>query len=258
MWILAVLRRLTGRVRALKRESNKPTLKMHALNKDENLRIYRCTFTGADKKTDLTRLASLAKDQRIEFGILYSRSSTANRFPRPAWLESFYSKEIPYKAAHLCGQYVREVIRGNLDLDVAYHYDRIQWNFHAEPLPADHELAKVLEQFPEKEFIFQMDGVNNSTFHQLRSKYKNIYPLHDLSHGEGVLPENWDALIPGVHNAYAGGLGPHNLEEQLRQLEKVVGDTSISIDMETWVRDEKDWFDLDKVAECFEMVKKYF
>ena len=47
------------------------------------------------------------------------------------------------------------------------------------------------------------------------------------------------AILGGL-GAYAGGLGPDNLEEELKRIEEVAGDRTIWIDMETKVRSDGD------------------
>ena len=83
---------------------------------------------------------------------------------------------------------------------------------------------------------------------------KNISALFDLSHGTGVLPDQWPATLNFVKCGYAGGLSPENLELQIKAIERIVGDTPIWIDMETHVRSNMDaQFDLSKVRTCLEI-----
>jgi phosphoribosylanthranilate isomerase len=74
--------------------------------------------------------------------------------------------------------------------------------------------------------------------------------------GRGVLPENWQGVVPNHFTGYAGGLNPDNLEEALININKAVGDNEIWIDTETGVRTD-DKLDLEKVVKFLEIAKKY-
>ena len=83
----------------------------------------------------------------------------------------------------------------------------------------------------------------------------NCSTLFDLSHGAGVLPEQWPKPLPGIRCGYAGGLSPDNIKEQLTLISAAVGDTPIWIDMETHVRSNNDrLFDLGKVEQVLKVL----
>lgn len=94
----------------------------------------------------------------------------------------------------------------------------------------------------------------------------DIKPLFDFSGGHGVYaPSKWavhekdsELLSRGV--GFAGGIGPENTINVVRQIEEnlVIGseflvNTQIWIDMESGVRTE-DWFDLRKVEQVIRQI----
>ena len=83
------------------------------------------------------------------------------------------------------------------------------------------------------------------------------FNLFDLSGGAGTLPKKW----PQARNfycGYAGGLSLDNLSEQLKLIEKSVGDRTIWIDVETHIRSEDNKvFDLEKAERFLEIAKPY-
>jgi hypothetical protein len=60
---------------------------------------------------------------------------------------------------------------------------------------------------------------------------------------------------------YAGGISPDNVEKKLRTLLEYDSDERFWIDMETRVRTEDEWLDLDKVERvleiCDPIIKEY-
>ena len=72
------------------------------------------------------------------------------------------------------------------------------------------------------------------------------------------MPEYWCGPIH-IYNGYSGGLGPDNLESELRKIEQVTKpEDEIWIDMETKIRsDDNKTFDLNKVRRCLEIVKPW-
>lgn len=70
------------------------------------------------------------------------------------------------------------------------------------------------------------------------------------------MPTTWPKPFSNVRTGYAGGLNPDNLEEQLTKIAAVVGNNSVSIDMESGVRTNNE-FDLDKVRRCLQMAKDF-
>lgn len=182
--------------------------------------VNRVTLTGPNQKTDLAELVSISqKYPFVEWGILLSKASMGSspRSPNRTWMQElydvkhdvFYGQLIPggQLSGHLCGRWVRDVCKGEWtfldDLGhIAEMFDRIQLNFHAEVHRLDRD--KFIRGFTNgpgkryaernglgRQFIFQMDDVNNDILDVAREAGINAVPLFDLSGGAGVLPENW-------------------------------------------------------------------
>jgi hypothetical protein len=237
------------------------------------MNLSKVTMTGADDSINPEKLFELsAKFPYAEWAILLSRNSRGgNRFPSLKWMNrlaaldnDFFDFEMQY-SGHLCGAYVREFLMGNTDFvkeigDIWDLFQRIQINTHG----IKHEYDKVkllnaLAQYPEKEFIFQYDNANKEILdYVVANSEVNVSTLFDLSHGAGVLPEEWPLPIEGIKCGYAGGLSPENVSDQIKLIESKIGDAEIWIDMETKVRSNNDTlFDLTKVESVFETCKAH-
>lgn len=233
------------------------------------MNISKVTMTGADdgvNQEDLFRISE--KFQFVEWGILLSRNSRGgNRFPSLKWMnrlealdKDFYDFEMQY-SGHLCGGFVREFLMGDTSFvneigDIWELFQRIQINTHGVEHNFDKtKLLNAIAQYPEKEFIFQYDNVNKEILdYVVANSEVNVSTLFDLSHGAGVLPEEWPMPIDGIKCGYAGGLSPENIKSQIELIESKVGDTEIWIDMETKIRSKNDkLFDLKKVITVLEI-----
>jgi hypothetical protein len=218
--------------------------------------------TGADDSVEPKRLYEIWKQYPlVEWGILFSaKYEDSARFPSRAWLIDLgiLLQRGMAASAHLCGEYMRPMLCEWVMKAMPFSDDfqRVQLNFHGilqHPI-WPRLLANVNKLM--KPIIVQMDGVNDRIYTFLRAAYPFTYPLFDRSGGAGIVPEQWPAPIG--YCGYAGGLGPDNLEAELVRLEQVVGDREIWIDMETHVRsDNNKVFDLDKVARCLDIVRKF-
>lgn len=237
------------------------------------MKLTKVTLTGADDSVTPEDLFKLSKRYPfVEWGILLSRNSVGQkRFPSKKWLDNltkkrrFVEREINF-SAHLCGGYVREILKGNLGF--IYNeitpatwrlFQRVQINTHGQL----HEyttdgIATFIETYYTKEFIFQYDDVNTGIFREA-GKYMETSFLFDLSHGAGVLPEEWPEPIEGRQCGYAGGLGPDNVEEQIKMIsKKVPANYELWIDMETKIRDRNDTeFSLKKCDKVLKICKPY-
>lgn len=236
------------------------------------MKLDRVTITGADDSIDPTDLIPLARDfPFVEWGILFSAARLGiPRYPSRAWLSALskVAWQVPMKlSAHLCGQWVRDfVLKAKFTWKEEYkpyemQFDRVQLNFHGE----FHRRASgfetlLLDEIPRaeghgmksrrgKQFIFQLDGQNDPTFHELEPWMQgSLVPLFDASGGRGQSPKEWPKAFPSVYCGYAGGLGPDILTTQLSLISQAAGDARVWIDMESGVRSDDDArFDLEKV-----------
>lgn len=234
------------------------------------------TITGADDSTDIEDLVSLSREfPFVEWGILVSQTAEGRyRFPSRKWIDQLVRRvrelREPLKlSTHVCGRWVRRLMVGELDwlelpmiIDIT---DRIQINTHAEQHASTTGLitsltdAKSISTKEENlEFIFQWDGVNNHlTYAALAYGFK-VSALFDTSGGAGQLPSSWPMPAREFPCGYAGGLGPDNVEDQLRIIEQRCIDRDFWIDMERRVRSEDDSrLDLDKVRRVLEESKPH-
>lgn len=223
--------------------------------------LDRVTITGADDSVHPDNLLALSRDfPFVEWGILVSMSRAGSpRYPSADWIRRL---QAPRLSMHLCGRFVRALLLGEVmfPLWLLDGFDRVQLNFHAEHLALDSELFRqALRSLGNRQFIFQVDGNCGNAFFEkaLMDAEIDAVPLFDVSGGAGVLPEHWPRSVYGrggfqsgsmLYHGYAGGLGPHNLVEQLPAIAAAAG-CRHWVDMETHVRSEDDQtFDVTKVA----------
>lgn len=224
------------------------------------MKLDRVTVTGADDSIDPRELIKLSiRYPFVEWGILLSRSQEGKaRFPSVNWMVDLEHIAEDWDAkfsGHLCGQWVRALLRGSNRFVTERPYlsqmfQRVQLNFHAEPHDVtEGELIARLREWNREEYILQFDNVNNLLLGALWHGGLRATPLFDLSGGAGVEPLEWPAPI-GEYCGYAGGLHPDKLAAQLERIALAAGRSRIWIDVETHVRSNEDkQFDLGKVEQ---------
>ena len=231
------------------------------------------TVTGADDSVKPEDLSSIArKDPIIEFGILLSKRQRGHkRFPSEVWLEKLYrvwSHTGINLSGHLCGQWVSDLLVGKPTFfeefgSIWRMFKRIQLNFHAQTNIAVNMLklpGLLREYFFDTPIIFQIDGVNDEIFHQMKiGTDLSVFPLYDKSGGIGLLPDEWPKQHPNQYSGYAGGLSPDNLEVEIEKISKAASRIlPIWIDAETLLRSKDDTlFDLEKVLLFLKAAKPY-
>lgn len=221
------------------------------------------TVTGADERTsipELRRLVDLSPGD-VEIGLLWTKTPEGrNRYPSEAWIADAVQGLTPHVAVHICGgkarlerpeflaQAGRVQVNGTVtQVDLVsycaqYAHVITQWRVGMSPY--------LLAHYP-------------PTNHQL---------LVDASGGEGKSPEGWQrpqAWSPEYQKTitaamkpvgYAGGLGPHNLPEELPKIDQanVGGPTRYFwVDMEGRLRTPDDWFSIPLAAEAIRQVLAY-
>lgn len=233
--------------------------------------ITKVTVTGADDSIEPKALAELfAKYPFVEWGILVSKNNVGKaRFPSVFWIQELMKTEnVGPLSCHLCGTWVRELAKGNIEAIVAMKtevwdkFARVQLNFHAIPHLFSVALGDVVKNYPNKEFIFQFDQVNNDGIIKalVANGQPNVAVLFDKSGGAGVLPDEWPDHMPDgtIRCGYAGGLSPDNVVAEIQKIEAKAGPNNIWIDVETHVRSNDDaLFDLEKVERFLEACKPY-
>jgi hypothetical protein len=231
--------------------------------------ITKVTITGADDSIVPKSLVDLSgKYAFVEWGILVSRKHFGiYRFPGMDWLKELcklWIRNDMKLSCHLCGEYVRDLAKGGKQAinELGYMWDmfeRVQINFHTIPHEFSPKLFDILMSYPEKEFIFQYDAVNDHIVEKAKdSGVDNCSILFDTSGGKGILPEAWPAPPEWINCGYAGGISPDNIKTQMILIEDTVGRTKTWIDMETHVRSDNDArFDLGKVEQCLKIADEF-
>lgn len=233
--------------------------------------LTRVTITGADDNTRISDLLALSAEFPFaEWGILVSmRHESSPRFPSGKWMGEFVDAVLEKDIAvsmHVCGNWVRRMVKGELvwtELpEVRRVARRVQINTHAEEHISTVRGLDWIALHAERQFIVQLDGVNDLFFDAASYRGMNVAGLFDCSHGAGVLPKTWPWVADGRHYGYAGGLGPHNIEAQL----KIIGGQRRGpglpqipywVDMEGQVRNEAGDLDLDKVRRVLKIAASF-
>jgi Phosphoribosylanthranilate isomerase len=236
--------------------------------------LEKVTITGADDSTPIDDLLSLSKEfPFVEWGILVSAKSEGHyRFPSRKWIDALV-KQANYRvrelnplnlSTHVCGRWVRCLFVGALDWSelpsVISISQRIQINTHAEEHVSTLGLLSNLSSLtlPQRQFIFQWDGVNDHFIYAPLAKQFDVAALYDTSGGAGRLPSTWPSPQVDFPCGYAGGLGPDNVEGQLAIIEHRCAGRDYWIDMERRVRtDDDSRLDLDKVRRVLEICKQH-
>jgi hypothetical protein len=202
------------------------------------------TFTGLDARTDLHRVQKLSDLYPVEWGTLFSpkQQGVHNRYPDVDTVVSislFLSNERHImSAAHVCGAHARTIMAGDIpDIDFS-PFSRIQVN-HTAPD------AEVLAAFQTR-----VKPNLNAVIAQVRGDFPTSHPifwLYDPSGGKGISQKEWPVHTDqNVMVGYAGGINPSNISDVVEQIGSRTGQGPYWLDMESGVRSDDDWLDLDK------------
>ncbi len=221
----------------------------------------RITLSGIDERTNLQRLIDLIpRDQlyKVEFAILLSANPEGrHRYPTLDYIEDYVDNitklnENVNFAIHLCGGTARSnALKGkyNYLLNDPEEIKRIQVNGKVS--------LEELEQFTQKFYqqIITQHVPYNLGLNIVNEEIGNGNHalLVDASGGNGISPKEWIAPETNKFVGFAGGLGANNLEQELVRI-KQVSKPGVWVDMESSLRDENDWFDIDKALKCIELV----
>lgn len=235
------------------------------------MKLHTVTITGADDSTDIQQLVDLSAEfPFVEWGILVSKKEEGNsRFPTREWIDRFGKSADDHNlkvGMHLCGRWSRDFCVGKLDFvelpSVANFAQRIQintWGYNyadSRPVMFDWPLAGDRSS---KCFIFQWTLVGEMLTNNALDKGYLVSGLFDGSGGHGLLPSlGWPSsrYFP-FPMGYAGGLGPENISEQLRQIMYYSKASTFDawIDMEKRVRTEDDsQLDISRVRRVLEHI----
>lgn len=200
------------------------------------------TLTGADEHTDPQKLQHLM-GMGAEIGFLYTYSPDGrNRYPRLGWISEMCRFLVGTKALHVCGSRARaELAFGRLDW-VLTNFDRIQINGYLDSTI----VSLFCRVYSTQTIITQHNDHNVPLLSMLQS---NHAVLIDKSGGRGQLPAQWERPVTDKLVGFAGGLGPDTLAEQLPKIAAAADGKAFWIDMENGLRDEDDWFSLEKAEQ---------
>lgn len=233
--------------------------------------IRYCTFTGIDASTDFERVVALSTSYPfLEWGVLYSpvQAGSHPRYMSMPQIQSFVERAESAGvnvALHVCGDGVREALtQSNPALeDVLNKVGRTQLNLDASAVStrALGQDLRGLRGIRDIRVILQWNDRNEAALRQLRSDGSDFEFVIDASLGRGVTPTSWpsrDELgMTGRPMGYAGGLGPHNIAEQLPLINAAAAGRLFWIDMESGVRTPDDKLDLDKCERVAQTVSRH-
>lgn len=223
------------------------------------------TFTGVDEQTDIDRLVSIQERfPKAEFGVLMSRHWQDNgpRFMSPESIEKLRGRGLRL-SAHLCGGFARDMFYkdGFYNIDKEYPlllemFRRIQLNVST----CDPGIvgSGCFMPVTAHEVIIQQ-GSSHAIFNLCHTACGDtVSILLDQSGGTGKdTPIEVPAYLRRCHVGYAGGIGPDNVIEKLREITASEFTGRFWIDMESGVRTD-DRFDLDKVEQVCQQVYDEF
>ena len=201
------------------------------------------TFTGADDRTSLTRMDAIARAFPVEWALLQSPSDRDARFPSLQARDEMLAVA-GRKALHLCGGFAKTAAALRVDPSLPLDkVERIQLNGR---IPNRDLLPRLAADF-NVDVILQTRG---DAFPQ----DDRCHFLFDASGGRGRIAEVFPPLPSGPKPfGFAGGFGPDTVRDLLTRIDGE-SDGVFWIDMEGRVRDERGWFDLDKVERVCEIV----
>ena len=202
--------------------------------------MIRCTFTGLDRHTKLEELPL-----GYEYGILMTQKPEGrNRYPSMAEIGNIAGK-MKYRlghdklALHVCGSGARKFMLEESSSVFTTVFPRIQINGGVTMT----RLKEFCEKFSNCTVITQHTDQNKNI---VRSGIPNHVILVDGSGGNGVSPERWGRPTSTQEVGFAGGLGVDNIVSEVERI-KAVATGDWWIDMEGKLRDENDWFDVERV-----------
>jgi len=213
--------------------------------------MINLTLTGADETVDVDMLREMRflEPENLEFGILVSWDTARPRYPRYPWIARAI-QALPYKCAlHICGGNARKfLLRGDYDEEVR-HASRVQLNG---PILYD-DFITLSERLHGVTFVTQYVYTEQKLldadlpFHEI---------LMDTSGGRGISPSGWWAPFTSKRVGFVGGLGAHNLVEQLPKIKTVAG-LNWWIDMESSLMGEDGHFSIEKAKAVINICKEY-
>lgn len=221
--------------------------------------LNKVTFTGIDNKTKIQDLINLyEKYPFIEFGFLISENNTNknidNKYPNLVILKGLKNKNINL-SLHVCGKIAREIMQNNnweplyeLMGDYLSLFSRIQLNVS--------NLEKFSSEviFPNTHTFIIQTKTNNLKIYEQYKNIENVVFFQDNSGGTGKTENTW-MLTDDKYFGYAGGLGSGNIVQVTKKITEI-RELPFWIDMETKIRNDKNWFDIKECEKVCELLVK--
>lgn len=194
------------------------------------------TVTGIDERTPIDELPG-----GIEVGILFTvLPEGRHRYPsRSRIAKMLLMLDGQALALHVCGRAARQLLMDYQIPDLTHGVERIQVN--GDIMPDD--LRMICDLYGDHQIITQH---TNRTRDLLAVGATNHAVLVDGSGGRGLSPDRWDRPDTPKPVGFAGGLGPDNIASEIAKIAPLC-DTRSWIDMEGKLRNENDWFDVERV-----------
>lgn len=210
------------------------------------------TFTGVDRLTPVDEVFALHdRYPKVEFGLLVGADPAqhSNRFPSlflvESWRDLAGQKGLPL-SIHLCGDFSKAIMAGEareLVLPLVAGFSRVQINARRYDPERVAEFADAVDC---PKVILQRRGPISP---DQALNHPKVEYLLDNSGGRGrETLSDWDAPSGDFERCgYSGGLRLKNIDQALEFVSRF-RNQKLWLDMESGVRTEDDWFDLDQVA----------
>lgn len=227
----------------------------HLKSMELNMNILHTTLTGVDEQTSLIRLEEISKNYNVEWGVLYTESTSpklgGNRYPSKHWFEKNITNFARIReenetkfSLHVCGSAIKRLLNQESSylLDLISSFDRVQLNLRYKRGDLE-KLEALFNNYPKINFITQHNNANKDLWFLIQAKNHNV--LFDNSGGRGILDTNWQEPLSEKIYGYAGGLSPDNITEELNKIITVTKNKHFWVDMEGHIR-TNDYLDLEK------------
>jgi hypothetical protein len=225
--------------------------------------LKRCTLAGVDEATPLFELAVISDLHSFaEWGFLYApgRQGSRGRYPTVERMQRAF-RELPVYvnlAMHLRDDGVAQLLRGepvvtDLLRQIQSRGGRIQLDSDfAEGRVDLRALRSLVLEHPTVNFVIRHNeryaAVNESL-----AGVQNCSVLFDVTRARSFRAEAWPQAPSTVRCGYAGGLGPETLAKALPAIFQAAGHADFWIEMEDYLRDGNDRFDLSAARRCPEI-----
>eukprot|EP00560_Eucampia_antarctica_P008437 CAMPEP_0197825248 /NCGR_PEP_ID=MMETSP1437-20131217/2360_1 /TAXON_ID=49252 ORGANISM="Eucampia antarctica, Strain CCMP1452" /NCGR_SAMPLE_ID=MMETSP1437 /ASSEMBLY_ACC=CAM_ASM_001096 /LENGTH=233 /DNA_ID=CAMNT_0043425169 /DNA_START=177 /DNA_END=875 /DNA_ORIENTATION=+ len=207
-------------------------------------RLRKLGLCGADDSVSPNMLGMICQSYPfVEFGILFRPDKEGEpRYASKEWVQrlgtvAMLSSDKMNLAAHLCGTRVNDALDGNdafLSTLPSLGFKRVQINATAvngvdasnlrQSVPT---LVSLMEKYKHSlAFIIQKNEETKPLWEGLIQHYDAVFPdnvtmLVDESKGTGTLASSWPSPPKQYNIGYAGGIGPSNIKNVLKQLLEV-------------------------------------